>query len=103
MVSKYKVIISDLAEDELRQLSNRMSQNKMVKLREKILRIYCDLSKMPRMYPRLYYEKNTKTDFRKIVFEKYIIIYKIQKNQITILRIVSEKEDYLKPKLLEIY
>ena len=55
------------------------------------------------MYPRLYYEKKTKTDFRKIVYQKYIIIYKIQKSQITILRMVTEKENYLKPKLLEIY
>lgn len=103
MTLKYKVIVSDLAEYELKRLSDRMSTNRLIKLREKILKTYINIQEMPWMYPRLYYEKNTKTDFRKIVCENYIIIYKIQKSQITILRIVSEKENYLKPKLLKIY
>lgn len=92
-----------MAEYELKRLSDRMSTNRLIKLREKILKTYINIQEMPWMYPRLYYEKNTKTDFRKIVCENYIIIYKIQKSQITILRIVSEKENYLKPKLLKIY
>ena len=103
MALKYKLMVSDLAEDELKRLSHRMSKNRLIKLREKILKTYINIQEMPWMYPRLYYEKKTKTDFRKIVYQNYIIIYKIQKNQITILRIVSVKENYLKPKLLEIY
>lgn len=41
---------------------------------------YINLKSMHWMYPRLYYEKKTKTDFRKITYGKYIIIYKIQKS-----------------------
>ena len=103
MALKYKLIVSDLAEDELKRLSHRMSEKRLIKIREKILKTYINIQKMPWMYPRLYYEKITKTDFRKIVCENYIVIYKIQESQITILRIVSEKENYLKPKLLEIH
>lgn len=59
------------------------------------------LRQMPKLYQRLYYEKKTHTDYRRIVHRKYIIIYKIHENQITILRIVSEKENYLKSKFFK--
>ncbi len=100
---KYKFIVSTPVREDLVRISKSSSKSKFRKLKKILKEKYENLSKMPRMYPRLYYEKNTEADYRKIVFEKYIIIYKIQKNQITILRIVSEKENYLKPKLLEIY
>ncbi len=100
---KYRIIIANQADEDLFRMSNYLSNNKFKELRKVLKDKYRNIIKMPWMYPRLYYEKKTKTDFRKIVYQNYIIIYKIQKNQIIILRIVSEKENYLKPKLLEIY
>lgn len=102
-MEKYKLTISILVKDDLVRISNYLSRSKFKDVKKELLAKCRNLSIMPRMYPRLYYKKDTKTDYRKIIFEKHIIIYKIQKNQITILRIVSEKENYLKPKLLEIY
>ncbi len=103
MVSNYEVIIADQTHEDLARIRRNMNEDKFEKFITKLYEKYDNLMYMPWMYPRLYYEKKTKTDFRKIVYQNYIIIYKIQKNQIIILRIVSEKENYLKPKLLEIY
>ena len=100
---KCKIIVSTPAKEDLAKISRYLSKSKFARIKNYLKEKYINLKSMPRMYPRLYYEKNTKTDFRKIVCENYIVIYKIQKNQITILRIVSEKENYLKPRLLEIY
>lgn len=103
MVLNYKIIIAEHTHEDLEKIREYMYEDKFEKFITKLYEKYDNLEYMHCMYPRLYYEKNTKTDFRKIVCENYIIIYKIQKSQITILRIVSEKENYLKPKLLEIY
>lgn len=103
MVLNYKIIIAEQAHEDLARIRQFMYENKFEKFIVELYEKYDNLLYMPWMYPRLYYEKKTKADFRKIVYQKYIIIYKIQKSQITILRIVTEKENYLKPKLLEIY
>lgn len=58
---------------------------------------------MPMLYQRVYYDEKAKTDYRRMVHKKYIIIYKIQKNEVTILRIVSEKENYLRSKIFKSY
>ena len=102
-MAKYKIIIANQADEDLYRISTYLPNNKFKEFRKALKGKYINLKSMPWMYPRLYYEKKTKTDFRKIVYQNYIIIYKIQKNQITILRIVSVKENYLKPKLLKIY
>lgn len=103
MVLNYKIIISEHAHEDLSIIREYMDKNRFEKFIIKLYKKYDDLVYMPWMYPRLYYDINSKTDFRKIVCEKYISIYKIQKNQIIITKIVSEKENYLKPKLLKIY
>ncbi len=102
-MEKYKIIIASQADEDLYRMSMYLPNNKFRDFRKALKEKYINLKSMPKMYLRLYYEKKTKTDFRKITYGKYIIIYKIQESQITILRIVSEKENYLKPKLLEIY
>ena len=50
---------------------------------------------MPRIHKTLYSFKDPKGEYRSIVSGKYIIIYKILNNQITILRVFSEKQNYL--------
>lgn len=103
MVSNYEIIIAEQTHEDLARIRGHMYKDKFEEFIDKLYEKYDNLIYMPWMYPRLYYEKITKTDFRKIVCQNHIVIYKIQESQITILRIVSEKENYLKPKLLEIY
>lgn len=103
MVLNYKIIISEKTHEDLARIRKYMDKNRFEEFIIKLYRKYDDLTYMPWRYPRLYYEVNTKSDFRKIVYEKYIIVYKIQKNQITITKIASEKENYLKSKLLGNY
>ena len=50
---------------------------------------------MPRIHRNLIYTKDINGEYRRIVSGKYIIIYKIVKNQIIILRIFSQKQNYL--------
>lgn len=102
-MASYKLIVSDRITEDLFRLSTYLSKSKFKDLRIKLKEKFRDINNMPKMYSRIYYDKKNKADFRKIIHEKYIIIYKIQKSQIIILRVVSEKENYLKPKLLKIY
>lgn len=101
MVQNYKLIISDDADEDLTKIINHLSSKNIKKFTEELLRKYENIRTMPKLYQRIYYEERTKEDYRRIVHKKYIITYKIYKNQITILRIVSEKENYLKSKFFK--
>ncbi len=50
---------------------------------------------MPRIHKTLYFVLDPEGEYRRIISGKYIIIYKIKDNQITILRIFSQKQNYL--------
>lgn len=97
----FNIIVSEDADEDLVRITSTFLENSATKFSEMIFSKYENIGIMPKMYQRIYYEKNTHTDYRRVVCKKYIIIYKIQKNQITILRILSEKEDYLKSKYLK--
>lgn len=43
-------------------------------------------------------QKNHYGEYRRMISGKYIIIYQIKENQITILRIFSQKQNYLNSK-----
>ena len=98
----FKLKISKFFVKDWKKYSQYMSlkyQNKMIKeLNKKI----SNLRQMPKMYQRLYYEEKTHIDYRRCICENYIVIYKIEKNQITILRIISEKENYLQSKFFSL-
>ena len=53
------------------------------------------LNFMPRIHKTLISYKNEKGEYRRIVSGKYSIIYKILGNEITILRIFNQKENYI--------
>lgn len=101
MVPIFKLIVTDNADGDLAKAIGYLSDKNAQRFSEELFQKYENIKLMPKLYQRLYYEKKTKTDYRRIVHRKYIIIYKIHKNQITILRIVSEKENYLKSKLFK--
>lgn len=98
MVQKFRIIVSNKADKDLSKISKYLSESGMKKMTENLLFKYDNLRQMPHMYQRIYYDEKSKADYRRTVYKNYIITYKIQKNQITILRIVSEKRDYLKSK-----
>lgn len=96
MVPIFKLIITDDADKDLAKAVGYLSERNAQRFSEELFLKYDDLKFMPKLYQRVFYEEKTKTDYRRIVHRKHIIIYKIHKKEITILRIVSEKEDYLK-------
>lgn len=95
----YKFAISNKADKDLAKLY--LNEYNIKKISENILIRYENIRQMPHMYQRLYYNNKTKTDYRRTVLNKYIIIYKIFENQITILRIISQRKNYLKSKFLK--
>lgn len=103
MEQKYELIVSEDADNDLSKIVQHLSEKNTKKFSKELLLKYENITQIPKLYQRLYYEENKKADYRRIVHMKYIIIYKIHKNQITILRIVSEKEDYLKSKIFKIF
>ena len=62
---------------------------------EKINNDIKNLLFMPRMHKTLIYFKDRNGEYRRIVSGQYIIIYKIVKDEIIILRIFNQKENYL--------
>lgn len=95
MVQKYKLLISNDADEDLSKIVQNLSLQGTKKFTEELFIKYENIKIMPKLYQRIYYKEKTKEDYRRIVHRKYIVTYKIYKNQITILRIVSEKENYL--------
>ena len=53
---------------------------------------------MPRIYKTLIYFKDRGGEYRRIVSGRYSIIYKIVKDEIIILRIFNQKQNYLNSK-----
>lgn len=93
----YNLVISDRADEDLAKIMRSNS----TKFSEGLFLRYENIKLMPKLYQRIYYEKKSNTDYRRIVYKKYIVIYKIHKNEITILRIISQKENYLESNYLK--
>lgn len=68
------------------------------KVIEKINMDIINLRFMPRTHKTLLSYENPDGEYRRLVSGRYIIIYQIKENQINILRVFSEKQNYLKLK-----
>ena len=53
---------------------------------------------MPRINKTVYTLKDKNSEYRRLISEKYAIIYKIEKDQIIIIRIFNQKQNYLNSK-----
>lgn len=91
----YKVKFSDKAKRDVRKIGNYIEGYRLKKVYKKITEDIENLKFMPRIHKTLYSSKDKKGEYRRIVSGKYSIIYKIYKNEITILRIFNQKQDYL--------
>ena len=96
---QYKVIISKEAKNDIKNISEYLSDYETArdKIIAKINKDILDLEFMPRIHKTLYKKNDKNTEYRRIVSNEYVIIYKIEKEQIVILRIFSHKQDYLNP------
>ena len=93
----YKVELTNDAKTDLDKISKYLekygfNKNKII---QRINTDIINLKYMPRIHKTLISCKNPNGEYRRIVSGKYIIIYKIIKNQIIILRIFSQKQNYL--------
>lgn len=91
----YKTILSKKAKRDLIKISRYMKNYNANKIIEKIYKNIDNLTYMPRIHKTLIYIKDKKGEYRRIVSGKYIIIYRIDNEQIVILRIFNQKENYL--------
>lgn len=93
----YKINLSNKANKDINKITNYLQRfsNSSDKIIRKINKDIDNLLFMPRIHKTLLYFKDQKGEYRRIVSGKYIIIYKIIKNEIIILRIFNQKENYL--------
>ena len=91
----YKTIFSKKAKRDLIKIAKFMRNYNYNKIIEKIYKSIENLEYMPLTHKTLIYFKDKRGEYRRIVSGKYIIIYKIAKDEIIILRIFNQKEDYL--------
>lgn len=80
-----------------RFMRNKMNYKKDI---EKINNDIENLKYMPRIHKTLLSSKDPKGEYRGMIPGKYIIIYQVEKEKINILRVFSEKQNYLNQKNL---
>ncbi len=97
-MSNYKVILSSEFKRDIFKLSKHLEHSKIKFVTKKIYSDIKNLQYMPRIHRKVVYYKDTSGEYRRIISGKYIIIYKIKNNEIIILRIFSQKQNYLNPK-----
>lgn len=93
----YRLELTNDAKTDLDELSKYLEEkgfyrNKVI---EKINKDIVNLKYMPRIHKALLYLKDKQGEYRRIISGKYIIIYQINKDCINILRVFSEKQNYL--------
>ena len=94
----YKTIFSQKAKRDLIKIAKFMRNYNSNKIIEKIYKDIENLEFMPRINKTLIYFKDKNGEYRRIISGKYIVIYKIVEDEIIILRIFNQKENYLNSK-----
>ena len=91
----YKTRIYPSAQKDIKRISKYMEEYNGDKIIKKIYRNIDNLTFMPRSHKTLICFKDKKSEYRRIASGKYSIIYKIVKDEIIILRIFNQRENYL--------
>ena len=94
----YEVILSKEAQRDRTRIAEYMREYNAEKI---IKKIYSDINKlsfMPRIHKTVLYYANPEIEYRRMISGKCSIIYKIVEDQIIILRIFNQKENYLNQK-----
>ena len=93
----YKISLSDKANQDIDRITEYLQQfaYNIEKIIRKINNDVENLKYMPRMYKTIFYYMNPELECRRMISGKYSVIYKIIKDEIIILRIFNQKENYL--------
>ena len=91
----YKIKFSDKSKRDLRRISNYVEGERLEKIYQQIDKGINNLQFMPRRNKTLYSSKEPHGEYRRLISGKYIVIYQIDKDAITILRVFNQKENYL--------
>ena len=94
----YKTRLLPRAKKDLKRIYRYMKNYNFEKTIERIYTDIENLIYMPRIHKTLLYFKDKNGEYRRIVSGKYSIIYKIVEDEIIILRIFNQKENYLNQK-----
>ena len=93
----YKIKLSDKANHDIDRITEYLQQfsYNIYNIIEKINKNIENLKYMPRMHKTLIYFKDKNGEYRRMISGKYSVIYKIIEDEIIILRIFNQKENYL--------
>lgn len=94
----YKIKIAQKAKQDIK---NTIEYNGDYNIEKDINKIYKDIETlkfMPRINKTVYTLKDKNSEYRRLISGKYSIIYKIEKDQIIIIRIFNQKQNYLNSK-----
>lgn len=91
----YQTKISEEAKRDIRRISEYILEYRAETVLKKIKIDIKKLKDMPYAHKTLYSFKTTNQEYRRMLSNGYAIIYQIIENQITILRIFSNKQNYL--------
>ena len=94
----YKIKIAQKAKQDIK---NTIEYNEYYNIEKDINKIYKDIETlkfMPRINKTVYTLKDKNSEYRRLISGKYAIIYKIEKDQIIIIRIFNQKQNYLNSK-----
>lgn len=97
-MKQYHIIYEESMYKDIERIKNSYNYFYQEELINKIEKDVKSLAYMPRIHKTLISYKDKEGEYRRIVSGKYIIIYKIVKDEIMILRIFNQKEDYLNDK-----
>ncbi len=87
----YKIYYEEDFLDELENISRTKHAEimKTIKSKEKIL------TQFPRIYQKVEFNDLQNGEYRRIVLDQYIVIYKIVSNKISFLKIYPQKTNYI--------
>ena len=85
----YEIEFTEDARDEIREIYEYISKNLVNKeaakrLMRKMRNSVMDLAESPRLYAKIEKKDRMKKEFRRIVVDNYIILYKIDENKKTV-------------------
>lgn len=98
MDTQYKISYDKKFYKDLHLIEIRTTDKYYSKLKEKMSIVLENLQFMPRTHKTIYTLKDPIGEYRRIVLDKYSIIYKIIGDEIIILRIFNQRENYLNQK-----
>ena len=94
-MKQYRIIYEESMYKDIERIKNSYNYFYQEELINEIERDIKSLVYMPRIHKTLISVKDKEGEYRRIISGKYIIIYKIVKDEIIILRIFNQKENYL--------